>query len=447
MNNFDNKSNNLPVVKTEIIGASFKKKSLQPMMKVRNNNKQKSDHKFLIKKNSKKKKNNTGTFDKPKKQPHVIGSTLSARFTKIANKAKKESKNYLKKEAKKQTKKYIQGAKNQIRQKTDMIPGGKPTVDLLFKTIDKKGKQFTNNRNRRKQGMMSQKSSIQAQADKTSIFCINTYKQAINIPNLKIPLCLGNRAANSSWKDFWTDSLQFSTGTNGVGFVAISPSPFAGVTCYYYTVTTFAGTTITIDPTLVTGINTAGNNSLIPTATYTSNPTNKCRIAGLSITITNQSQVLNQSGKIFMFDTPAHEFVDDFTESYANTIAGAKMCSVSECGTMNLFVMPVKTRHNLTGYAEEEFNTQNSGTIFYPYYPWSESFTAFSGHGDPCIWVAVFGSTATVTFDVAVTYYVEYAGPSFYAHQSPNIANDNDYNDLCAFYQQYRQNASVLARK
>jgi len=311
----------------------------------------------------------------------------------------------------------------------------------VSKYVKKRVKKRTQNRRRRKTSGRNN-TDVLSRANKHSVQCVSEYYNAIKYPNLNVPICLPTRGTTSSWKSAWTDKLIVYSGTDGTGFFAMAPTFCSGTAAYYTTTTAYASQAITLAATLPTGVNQTNSNSLISTTSFLG-AVNSARIVGVSLTVMNRSNNLNVSGSFFMGESSAHTTINGLDETGASNVPRVIRRDFRSLEKENVFIMPLNIPHSVGDTSEEQFYSSNNTTTTYsPYYPWSETFTVNSARGDPCIFAAIFGATATCSYEVSVTTYCEYTGPTFRAHEASVIVNENDYAKLCAYYDQYRADLS-----
>jgi len=237
-----------------------------------------------------------------------------------------------------------------------------------------------------------------------------------------------------------------AVGTNGIGYVALAPTPYNGPYTIFHSDATYAGTAFSsmgtggsghVHNSLTTAL--AGYSELVGRTAF-------ARVVSAGLRVTYTGTKLNESGLFYGIVHPEHRSIASMTPAACASINSTIVKRVADGGSIELSAF---------GQREEEMNYPTTEDIegdYYPPYPFcstrlattysagSDGWTANRDIGAPMMGVLLSGCVAGSSFYYEVVYHCEFIGSKFSGRTS---ITHNDF----AGYQTVNMAASSLQSK
>lgn len=252
--------------------------------------------------------------------------------------------------------------------------------------------------------------------------CAKKYAAALSNPwsDVALGCCLPIEPVRPSQKIRVRATVSVVCGTAGVGFVMFSPCIANDWFSYYYTTSTYAGTSFSCT---LSGVNTVATTGVaggyfsdIPyTSTYfqSTNTGASARIAAVGLKATHTSAKLTRQGVWYAYVNPDHSCNDGINPTSYAQMPGARILPID--------VPSVTLTSGPTDVDEYDWHRpyQSGTTVGESYnYPWSNgtwfgkdvlNTTAYGNGAAPLI-VGIVGGAAGQSFLVDLVLHVEYSG-------------------------------------
>lgn len=236
--------------------------------------------------------------------------------------------------------------------------------------------------------------------------------------------------------------LTMAIGTQGVGFVLVSPCLANNLPALFYTNSSYALATISplsANSTLQTGIVASNMSSPFTRAQLAitnGSSTVSGRMVSMGLRVRYTGTTMNESGAYYCYVTPDHSNV------LANGISSpSDLGFFSETVVNNVTREPCELSIYSIDSAETQYSSQASEGTSQLYYPYSGHNTTFNGAftytdtsvlvGSPCAIIAVTG-VAGSTFVMEIIQHHEFTGPSAYPLATPSDADQRGFEIVTA---------------